>query len=135
MKKIIVWIVLVLLVLSLGACGRGWVTPYGIWHSEELNMTLFIDREHRIRGDNVAGGEFPGIYVRDDEEIDIIVDVFTKNNQISIHDSANVRWEYRLFSGNYHIENDRLYFRSDRHYPETGFDTIIFELMEEVTAQ
>ena len=133
MKKIIVWIVSVFMATSLTACIRSWPPPYGVWHSEELNMTLFINRELIIRGDNVVGGMFPGIYIRDDEEIDIFVDVFTKNNQISIHDSANVRWEYRMISGEYLLEDGRLYLTSFNRNPETGeFDTIIFELLEEV---
>ena len=106
--------------------------PYGIWQSEEPNITLFIDSELSYRDD------FPGIYVIDDIEIDVMVGTIPKLATIWIYENVEIEdgtvKRNRFFEGYYSIENDRLYIRLRSCYPEhTGLDIIIFELVEEVT--
>jgi len=94
-------------------------------------MTLFIDPELDPRGGR-WGGRFPGIYVQDGVEIDIVIYIQSKDSDIVIEfDRANP-----IFHGFFVIENDMLHLRT---YPspdgiiEVEFRTIIFDLMEEVT--
>jgi len=98
-------------------------------------MTLFIDSELSLMGDGISTGAFTGMYVHDDEKINIIVVIEGKGNHISIHNYA-VEWrnssENLLFFGGYRVEGDRLYFEVDRDYSEPiDMDAIIFEQMEQ----
>jgi len=123
--------VLIFLVISLTAC-RNPSLPLGIWQSEDQNMTLFIDGELIIRGDGEWGGTFPGIYMQDGEEVDIIIQVDWKDSGFVIEfDRANP-----IFQGYHWIENGRLYIREHSFGREPNeIKTIIFELVEEVSSK
>jgi len=100
--------------------------PCGVWHNEELNLTLFVDQELSIGGDGIATWRFPGIYVRNGEEISISVNFNEKFGTIWIYENVvledGVVVKNTLFYGEYRIENDRIYVGGTRY---------IFELVEE----
>ena len=133
MKKIIVCILLVVMVVMLTscmACIRGWSPPYGIWHNEELNITLFIDEELSLRAD-----VFPGIYVQYSKIMDITIVIESKSSHIYVYESsifAENSWRDYLFFGWYRVEDDRLYFEVDRYNSEpSDIGTIVFERLEQ----
>jgi len=131
MKKIIMYIAAIFLVITLTACIRSWSPPYGIWQSAEPNITLFIEREIREMHSEL-GSVFTGLYVRGDEEINIIIVFEGKGGHISIYENAILddrsSWRDFLLFGSYHIEGENLYIES------STYDTIVFSLIEEAAA-
>ena len=134
-----------LLIFALTACGSTAV-PYGVWQSSNPELTLVIntpDSELVIEGFHNL---FPGVYVRDDIEIDIGVSVQTRTHRIFIFDPTlegqrqNEKSPFSdalVFDGSY-----RLNFRGTRLYltlspssqERTGIDRIVFERVEEADA-
>jgi len=130
--KIIICFALVFMVFSLTSCIRTPSLPYGVWQSENPNMTLFIDRELSTSVTSDWSGIFPGIYMRDGEEVSITIVLESKGGHISIYESVELGdgliEENLLIRNNYTIENDRLYIRN----PEANeFEPIVFELVED----
>jgi len=127
--------------------------PYGIWHSEEPNITLFIKPDYNVtlygyQTFTTAAGEetiqisesdvFLGVYVKDGEEIDIFVSfLFPPREDLRIQ-NANITRPINssnaYFAGSYRVRrNNRLYLRLFLDIQErTGIDHIVFELVEEV---
>jgi len=135
MKKFLgLMVLLVFLLLSLTACLNPSL-PYGIWQSEDLNMTLFIDEELIISGDGEWSGTFPGVYMQDYEEVDIIIHLDWKGGNIILEFGGG----NSIFHGSYRIVDNRLDIRE--HPPRDGYGrrieveprTIVFDLIGEVT--
>ena len=139
MKKIIVCFATVFLMFSLSAC-RSWPPPYGVWYSEYPNITLFVDSALSLGGDDIATWDFPGIYVQNGEKISVTVNFNEKFGMIWIYENVTLEngtiERNTLFDGWYSIENNSLYLDLQSSYQEQiELYTIIFELIEEVTAR
>ena len=92
MKKLIVFLFLVLL-FTLGACASPLPIPYGVWHSEDPNITLIIDREHATvlydtSGFILSRNVFPGTYEKDGEIIDIVIGFLESRNTFGIQSAS-----------------------------------------------
>lgn len=109
-------------------------TPYGIWHNEEHNITIFISPDYFIHP-----GHYPGILIGNGKEIDIIVNICRSHGMFFI---ANASLEERItlsnsyFDGFYRVRHGRLEYTLTSHHRElTGIDRIVFELIEEVVLE
>jgi len=132
MKKTIVWIVLVFFLYGcLGVPGLCVVVgpppiPHGTWQSVEPNLVFFVDP-----GFTLHDRGYPGIYVREGENVDIVVVFYLGPQNFAIYEGKDIIGNYLLFSGWYNIENSRLYLIPFSRDPNTNeFDTIVFELVE-----
>ena len=123
--KSILFFVLILVVTSLTACLNP-TLPFGIWQSEDLNLILFIDPDFIISGDGEFFGTFPGVYLQDSEEIEIMIAIEWKSSNITLR----IVGERPFFDGYYLVENGRLHIR--HHLSEIEPNEIIFNLVEDV---
>ena len=109
--------------------------PYGIWRSEEPNITLFVSPEYQV-----SLGIFPGKYVWNEMELEVVAVFLWREPEISIMPTSelvltehSVSFGDRYFHGEFHLNNGRLYYSLERSFREwTGYGTIVFELVEEV---
>ena len=130
-----VYLMLILLVL-LAPC-RTPNIPLGVWHSEEANMTLFIDPALDPRFDRCEGwgGTFPGRYMRNGEEVSITIQIESKGAHVSIYIGDVIGPTFSgYFYGRFFIEDGSLHIRDHPHGLEPDeIRTIVFELVEEVS--
>jgi len=145
LKKLPILVTVLTLMLMLTSCiGEILPIPFGIWHSENPNLTLFISREpeHIV-------GEFPiadrehasGIFLvkhvsEDGSEIELALSYSPRPYNFVIFDpliaDEGFFSDSIYFDGRHRIRDDRLYFELRPFYRElTGFDTIVFERVEE----
>ena len=141
-KKSLMITSILTLILMLTSCLRSPIlpTPFGIWHSENPNLTLFIthEPEHVLRWITIGDGEYePRAFlvkhVRENgEEIELTLSYSQRPYNFVIFDPTieNPVWPYHIFfSGTHRIHDGRLYLY--RGYERTGLETIVFDRVEE----
>ena len=126
MRRIVVLMMILMAILT--ACGvstRGEI-PYGVWKSEEPNITLYFDPE--------VYREFSGVYVKDGESINIIIIFATSAKAFSIYDESlfysgkNRTSADVYYYGYYRVRGNKLRYNLVPHWQErTGIKTIVFE--------
>ena len=132
-KQMIILLILFIMLL-LASCAVYADYPYGVWQSENPNITLIIDPNYQLDEDP---GRFPGIYVKDTGTEDVIVTLDLVGAGLAIHNvsigEAVAYHRYADFLGSYRIRRDRMDFTLVRSLrEELGVDRIVFELVEEV---
>ena len=106
--------------------------PYGVWQSDDPNIVLIIDPNYAELEKPPWSIVYPGIYVKDGEEIDIIavVDNTRGRGGILIFDASLDRFDdfsSAFFVGEYRVRGERLHYTFNQHWREaTGVDEIIF---------
>jgi len=128
MKKIVV--LLVFLILT-SACNTRGELPYGVWQSEEPNITLYFDPK-------IDEDVFSGTYMKDGENINIVVLVSSVNKGFRIYNESLYYSEHGLnyvdsyrdsyYSGDYRVRGNKLRYKLRPYWQEqTGIKTIVFE--------
>ena len=131
--KIIILLFSVLLItITLSSCAARTYFPYGIWHSESLGLTLYIDHSHQINT-----YDYLGISSNDGVENKVIVVPSQVHGIILIFEYDVVDNEVKRgaewLGGTYRIRNDRLYLQLHRNSQELiGISRIVFEKIAEV---
>jgi len=148
-KKVIVFTVCIILLLLLFlllflVCTiPNQTIPYGIWQSEDPNITLYIN--HRPLGPDGYQYNEPdnhpwyGTYLKDGVEIDVVIYFAPTWNRFSIVDavfgyspSGSYRFSY-YFSGDYKLRGNRMIYTLTPHWREqTGIKRIVFEKIGDI---
>ena len=138
-KRIIIIAILTLTKLALVSCVATYQPiPYGVWQSENPNMTLIVDPDYASFENPSWSIVYPGTYVRDGEEIDLVVVVDNTRGRggIRVFNASLERFSNfsdAYFVGNYRVSGGRLIYTLDRQWQEqTGFDRIVFDKTREV---
>ncbi|MCL2035278.1 MAG: hypothetical protein FWG94_11205 [Oscillospiraceae bacterium] len=129
MKKIV--FLLAFLILT-SACNTRGELPYGVWQSEEPNITLYFDPEIWV------SDPFPGTYIKDGESTDIVIIFSSSAKAFSIYnaslyyseDGLNYVDSYKdaYYYGYYRVRGNKLRYNLVPHWQErTGIKTIVFE--------
>jgi len=117
MKKLIICLLVFLIIVfiiiffvipfSLRTISTRGPIPYGVWQSEEPNITLYFDPEIWV------SDPFSGIYVKDGESTDIVIIFSTANKGFRIYDkevyfNENRISENTLYAGDYRVRGNKL---------------------------
>ena len=130
MKNICKVVLLTLALFMLSACMpfEPVDIPLGVWRSEYPKIILYLKEAYELaflhRQD-----PFPGMYVRDGEEIRIYTRFITREIlQLSIHAiDSRTRGGNSFYSGVLHVVGDRMYYTlGSRTQERTGLTQIIF---------
>ena len=110
--------------LSLVSCFQEPPIPYGVWRSEDPNLTLYIT----VR--SVETGDFLGEYVCGTQliNVEIIIDM-SKGSVMLIYDPAILDMlEGTVFYGRIAVPGEKLvYTLTPEYHKETGYEKIKFE--------
>jgi len=109
--------------------------PYGVWRSEEPNITLFFRPEYRNVPTQFDNFSYLGLYVVGDEELRVFV-TFGNGPRFRIQefkysnkgDNISI---FPLFIGNWRVVGDQIHYTLTPHFQEQlGITTIIFHRLE-----
>ena len=143
MKKIVVLLVFLIIVFiiiffvipfSLRTISTRGPIPYGVWQSEDPHITLYLAPETELFvGEPIPGTHYPGIYIKDGENINIIIG-FGYSKSFSIYNEAlfysDEYWNYRdaYYNGTYRVRGNKLRYNVLPFWQEqTSIKTIVFE--------
>ena len=121
MKRIMCSLIVIVMALSLAACGPSEV-PYGKWQSEDPCIVLDINPD-------AVNKVYTGTYWDGQESRELSVYVLAREHEISIYDCSPSQKKPKIgeewFCGTYSIKKD------GKLYLEQPAQTIVFELIEE----
>ncbi|MCL2253499.1 MAG: hypothetical protein FWC09_03570 [Lachnospiraceae bacterium] len=127
MRKVLT-IILLTLIMTQVSCNTRGPFPYGVWQSENPNITLYLDDDKNICF---------GTYLLNGDEISIIAN-FYYFKRFSIYD-ANVDmnkidfYELAYYVGDYKVRGDKLTYNIIPYWSEkTGVKRIIFKKISDV---
>jgi hypothetical protein len=142
-KKLLSFAAMILLALFFVSCAED--TPYGKWHSTDPDLTLDIGP--------FFDSLYFGIYIDEGEKVDVLAfvnGIGGSSFMLGIYsydeyDFSKQDWNYiggkrygnnipppKYFDGEWKLKGNKLYYTLYESYQEeTGYETIIFELIEE----
>jgi len=109
--------------------------PYGVWRSENPQITLFFTPEYQI----IEGRQFYfGIYTVDSVDTKLAIEIFPGGRAFAMYDlseprgrGGGVRHSGTLFSGTYRLVRGEIRHRTSPAVQERlGIDIIIFQRAE-----
>jgi hypothetical protein len=123
MKRIWLFIALLLIASIPASCYIPFDIPYGIWENATIGLTLDLDPDQ--------SGAFLGTYNLGNTTIDVRIGVGF-DRSFDIHDPV-LRPRHTYLYGTFSIRDGKLHYKLKPHWQElTGIrDTIVFELIHE----